>query len=55
LVRKPLGKSVRRCEDISKDFRDIGCENEWWMELALHSVQSQALVLNAFNFQVLLP
>jgi hypothetical protein len=50
---KPLEKSIRRWEGISKDFRDIGCEQERWIELALHHVQSQGLVLDVF--QVLLP
>jgi hypothetical protein len=55
LVMKPLGESIRRWEDISKDFRDINCEKKRWLEVALHYVQSQALVLKAFSFQVLLP
>ena len=37
------------------DFKEIGCVDERWMELAQDRVQWQALVLAVLNFVVLLP
>jgi len=41
---------------VSKmDLREIGCEDERWMELVLDLAQWGALILAVLNFQVLLP
>jgi hypothetical protein len=36
-------------------FREIGCEDGRWMELAQNRVQWRALVLAVLNLRVLLP
>jgi len=33
-------------------LRKVGCENDWWMELAQDHVQWQALILALFHFAV---
>jgi hypothetical protein len=42
-------------DNIKMDYREVGCEDERWMELDQDCVQWQALVLVVTNPPVLLP
>jgi hypothetical protein len=51
LVRKPMN-AMERKENITMDFRDTGCEDQLWMEMAQDCPSWQALVWVALYLQV---
>jgi hypothetical protein len=52
---EPPGSATESWLISKMEFRETGCENGRWMELAQHHVQWRALVLAVLNLRVLLP
>jgi hypothetical protein len=51
--KRPLGRPRCRCEDnIKMDFREIGCDVVYWLDMAQDRDQWRALVNTTMNLRV---
>lgn len=55
LGKHPLGDKTERMDNIKKNLREMGCEQQRWIELAEDDLECQVLVLVVFTLHVLLP